>query len=75
MNDRQKAVVAMLRADRRRDLYEGGTPDGKRGTGQYYVTYSAGVKYTPLRNVEVDWLLRSGVIERKWPDVEMYVLK
>ena len=59
-------AMRMLLEDQRRDIYEGASHDGKRGSGLYYVTYSDG--YSPTLNREdIDILLRHGLVTEKWP--------
>ncbi len=60
-----EVLLDMLRADSRRDLYEGAGPGGK-GSGQYWVTYSAGEQYVPLTWPEVKALAARGLIVERW---------
>ena len=76
MNERQKHVMELLRADPRRDLYEGAHPNNtKVGSGEYYVTYRGNHSPPTLTAAEVSDLLRRGLICHKWPnrlDLAMY---
>jgi hypothetical protein len=63
-------AVAMMREDRKRDLYEG-SGGGDRGSGEYFVTYSDG-KGPKLNRAEVEDLLASGLIKPKWRDASLH---
>ncbi len=52
---RLAAAINALRADARRDVYEGAC--GRRGSGKFYITYQGGVG---LSRDEVDDLVRDG---------------
>jgi hypothetical protein len=69
MNPKQQRVMEILRADTSRDLYEAGGPTGK-GTGVFYVTYSAEEVYSPLIMPEVRDLEERGLVKRKWASVD-----
>lgn len=76
MSPAQQRVLDLLKADRKRDLYEGADASGKKGCGLWWVTYSAGVEYRPLTTSEVRQLERSERIELTYPGKEgMYRLK
>ena len=60
-------VLALMREDRERDLYEGAGEDGKSGCGLYWLTHSATATYEPLMQDQVDDLERRGAIVAKWP--------
>jgi hypothetical protein len=67
VNYRQARILELLRERPSRDLYEGAAPNGRDGSGFYWVTYSAGVDYRPLSQTEVDELERGGLIVKRWP--------
>jgi hypothetical protein len=69
MNNRQAAVIRLLKIDLRRDLYEGSN-GGKHGNGEFWVTYSADEQYAPLTHEDIAELLKARVIRRKWPDCD-----
>jgi len=62
----QEQAIQMLREDSRRDIYEGGTPDGKSGSGEFFVTYSNG-QGPRLSRAEVAELVNARLIMKKWP--------
>jgi hypothetical protein len=68
MNARQAAVIKLLRADLRRDLYES-SKDGEVGDGMFYMTYPT-ESYAPLTQGDVNELLVDGIIRRKWADCD-----
>jgi hypothetical protein len=68
MNKEQERALAMLAANRSRDLYEG-------CDGFYYVTYSADEGSPKLTRQEVAAMFAAGKISRKFPDyTDCYVL-
>lgn len=69
MNGRQNAALRLLNDDLRRDLYEG-SDGGRDGCGRYWITYSAGIQYEPLTRGDIDGLLNTGMIRRRWKDYD-----
>lgn len=74
MNSRQARVMELLLAPKKsigykqRDVYEGASPGNqKNGSGEYWVTHSAGQEYQHLNQQDVDELLAAGLIRQKWP--------
>lgn len=60
-SSRQTKVLLLLqRCDKQRELYEA-------RDGRYYLTYSAGESYEPLRKDEVLELVRRGLVAERWP--------
>jgi hypothetical protein len=66
INQRQQRIVDLMRADPRRDLYEGAAPAGS-GSGEFWVTYSAEESYEPLNWDEVRDLEARGITRELWP--------
>lgn len=66
MNNRQRTVLFLLHQDARRDLYEGAAEDGKSGSGLYFISFSEGKKYQPLTTEEVERLVKSRHIVKKY---------
>lgn len=67
----KETVLELMRARSDRELYEGAGPDGKTGSGMFFVTYSAGERYAPLTAAQVAELERGGRIRQKWPGCYM----
>ena len=74
MNNRQTRVMELLCAPKKstgykqRDIYEGASAaNPKQGSGEYWVTDSAGQEYKPLNKRDVDELVTLGLIRQKWP--------
>lgn len=57
----QARAADMLRFDARRDVYEAGDVSGKRGIGEFYVTYSNG-QSPKLSRADVDQMVRDGLL-------------
>jgi hypothetical protein len=78
MNERQQLTLQMLREDPRRDLYEGADRlNTKKGSGNFYVTYSPPNSRLVLTRGDIDDLVAAGIIKLKWPsnpDAQYYVL-
>ncbi len=66
MTPAQSQALQMLREDSRRDIYEAGSPDGKTGSGEFFVTYSNGQGPT-LSKTEVAELVNARLIRQKYP--------
>lgn len=66
--NRSQEIIRLLRSNPSRKVYEAGTPDGERGNGEYYVTYTGSDVYKPFAETDVLTLLRDGIIEHQWPD-------
>lgn len=66
LNELQRRAIELLRSNPDRDLYEGGA-GGNRGSGEYWITYSAGLAYQPLNWQEVQELIDQGLLCDKWP--------
>lgn len=77
MNERQEAVLRLLRENPKRDLYEGADRHNtKIGSGLFYVTYSPNSNLVLTRG-DVDDLVSQGLIRLKWPsdpEAQCYVL-
>lgn len=67
LNDRQRSALELLRSNPERDLYEGAGGGGNRGSGEYWITYSADKAYLPLHWEDVRDLLEQGLLCDKWP--------
>lgn len=67
LSPHEQQAMALLAGDTRRDLYEGAAADGRSGSGNFWVTYTADEKYLPFANREVLTLLQRGLIVEKWP--------
>ena len=68
MNNRQEFALRMMSERPDRALYEGSAPPrAYHGSGKYWLTYSAGIKYEPLTQADVDSLSSSGHIVQMWP--------
>lgn len=73
--DARHRALRMLEEQPRRDIYEGASEGGKAGSGLFYVTYSDG-QSPELTRKDIDLLLESDQIERKWPQYDgCFVLK
>lgn len=62
LNHRQVRALELMRADRKRDLYQACT------WTEHCITYTAGEKYEYLTKADVADLEARGLIERKWKD-------
>ena len=75
--ERQQLALRMLRENPKRDLYEGADPlNTKRGSGNFYVTYSPNSNLV-LNRGDIDDLVAAGLIKLKWPrdpEVQFYIL-
>jgi hypothetical protein len=67
LNFRQRKALELLNARRDRDIYEGGGPDGRRGSGRFWVTYSGGERYEPLTWSDVRNMQAAGLIMERYP--------
>ena len=67
LNFRQRRLLELLRARPDRDLYEGAGPDGKSGSGRFWVTYSADDQYEPGTWPDVRNMEAAGLLEEQWP--------
>lgn len=75
MNERQRIVLRLLKADLRRDLYEGAAAmHGKTGSGRFWVTHTADEEYEPLTRNDISELLKAGAIRRKWEDCDGFFI-
>ena len=71
MTSAQQQALRMLRENPKRDIYEGGSADGKHGTGDFYVSYGDG--HGPkLSKLEVAEMVNARLIRQKWPDCPGY---
>lgn len=67
-NARQMVVIAMMRANQARELYEGAAANGRDGSGVFWVTHTGDEPhYAPLNWAEVRDLEKRGLIKEKWP--------
>lgn len=77
MNERQQRAIQMLRENPKRDLYEGADRlNTKKGSGNFYVTYSPN-SHLVLNRGDIDDLIAAGLIKLKWPrdpEAQCYVL-
>ena len=62
----QVQALQLLRADRRRDLYEG-AGRANEGCGMFWITYSADESYAPWTAREVEELAAAGLLVQRWP--------
>ena len=67
LSPHEQQAMALLAGDTRRDLYEGAAADGQSGSGNFWITHTAGEKYSPFASREVRSLLQRGLIVEKWP--------
>lgn len=59
-------IIAALKADPRRDIYESGDR-----RGDYWISYQGG---GPFPRVQVLSLFEQGILKRKYPNCECYAL-
>ncbi len=72
LTEKQRKVLDLLASRPDRDLYEGSAPpNGKFGSGQFWLTYSADEVYSPLGWGDVRQLEDAGLIVERWPGCYM----
>lgn len=64
---RQNKVLQLLRDNRARWLYEAAGPDGRSGSGVWWVTRTPDAVYEPLQRSDVDALEARGQIRASGP--------